>query len=657
MNISWLLTRLSKMPLPEIPWRVFEKAKKIADKKTSFSCPQTTALPDKRIFLLAKHSDAKQLKRLFPDAVAHHFVVADAALENRFDAFGIKVLFAGDIDWHLDPVTKGRWPEKFWGDIDYRDKSLGGVKFVWEYNRLYFLFSLGLCFRLSGDEKYAKHVCRIIRSWLEANPYPVGVNWASGIEAGVRMANLVWALGLLEGYAFSEKDLAAVNCFVWLHGRHLHRYPSRYSSANNHLLAEAFGLFAAGLYFPHLPGADRWLAAGRKMLDKEAGRQILADGGSFEYSTTYLSFVFDFFLFYRHMSQTCGMGVGEMVDRRLESACMFISSIMDQNGHVPNIGDQDSAVLAGFGVSNRENFSSVLNTGAVIFDRPELAAGRPDIKTWLLCGKTPRENQAQKLRAETVLHEQSGLGVIRDHVDEKEVLFVGNAMPLGMAPLYAHGHLDALSLTLFLDGKAIFVDPGTYLYHSGGKWRQYFRSTAAHNTVRLNETELSAQTGDFMFGRPYHILEHWLEKQGVNVVWCAGHDAYMKKALFAKVGREVVWDKARRCFLIRDHVEAKQGAFVEVFFHCHPDSAVNKTAECFWVGRGDAGVWLYPDNVLESEVVRGSETPVMGWYSSGFNEIAPCAVIRCFGTVKKNVTLVTRLELMQEDLGKQEEQK
>jgi hypothetical protein len=384
------------MPLPEIPWRAWEKAKKKADQHHAFIFPESTASPAAKLFSLAEHADPAQLKNRFSAELDTHFATADAALEKRFNAFGIMVSFQDRIDWHLDPKTRKPWPKKFWGNINIRDKSLGGVKFVWEINRLYCLFSLGLCFHLTRQEKYGEAIGRLIQSWNDQNPYPMGVNWTSGIEAGVRLTNLVWALSFLQDYEFSSKERKAINCFVWCHARHLHRYPSRYSSANNHLLAEGFGLFVAGIYFPHLPGADIWLEQGKKIMDAEGERQILADGGSFEYSTTYLSFVCDFFLLYRQICVQNDLPFNYGIDVRLSAACDFISTIMDAGGNIPNIGDQDSAVLVNFGLDNAQNFSSILNTGAVLFNNTAGPFFGPDIKTFLLFGRSGPEKKTDR---------------------------------------------------------------------------------------------------------------------------------------------------------------------------------------------------------------------------------------------------------------------
>ena len=641
------------MSLPEIAWRVWEKVKKLSDKIRNFRSPSPDSffMPGKSIFSLSKHVEAKYFNQYFLENTQKHLSIADSALENTFSAFGINIAFNKDINWHIDPVTKKKWPQKFWGDINYRDKSFGGVKFVWEINRLYFLFSLAISYRLTKEKKYADKIIQLVKSWSKGNPYPSGVNWASGIEAGVRLANLVWALSFLEDYRFSKDDLIAINSFVWFQANHLQRYPSKFSSSNNHLLAEGFGLFIAGLYFPHLNGAEKWFNKGKNILEKQITRQILPDGGSFEYSTTYLSFVVDFFLLFKISCDINAIAYSKNIDERLEKSCEFIKSIMDKNGNIPNIGDQDSAVLVDFGLSNANNFLSILNTGAVLYNRKDFATDRPDLKTWILTGIVPSPLQTDKQSqcgtgclAKT--HRHSGLAVIRDDVEEKEIFFTGNAMPLGMAPLYAHGHLDALSFTLSVDGRQIFIDPGTYLYHSGEKWRTYFRSTAAHNTVRINKKDYSEQTGDFMFGKPYFITENSLEKIEDNkVVWKAGHDAYLKKTPFTDIMREVIWDKTKREFIVIDFIKQSGTIFVELFFHCHPECRVERIDKEVFIKRDNMGIKLFSDIFLNCEILHGSYKPVSGWYSPGFNEIRESSTIRFYGNMSGDKNIITNISI------------
>ncbi len=644
MQFIWLIHRFGKMPLAEIPWRLVEKVKKYQDKHSVFENINSSQSFSPKVFLLSHMGDLGDIK-FFEDQTAQLCKIANDAMGNVFHVFNLKVGFQESINWHLDPVSRKIWPKIFWGDINYRDKVDGGVKFVWEYNRLYCLFPLAFSFRLTGKTEYAKKIFELIRSWNDANPYPAGINWASGIESGVRFTNLVWALSLLEEYPFSEDDFMAVNQFVYSQAVRMERYPSRYSSANNHLLAEGLGLFLAGLFFPHLKGSDGWYKKGKKIMEEEVVRQILPDGGSFEYSTTYLSFVYDFFLLFKVCCDRFGLTYSPELDKRLHESCTFIQAIMDKNGNVPNIGDQDSAVLVNFGLNNQENFSSILNTGAVLFHEGHFFTGKADLKTFILTGQCVEEPTERKVLHEPVMEYflHSGLSVIKDDLDGEEVLFCGNATPMGLAPLYAHGHLDALSFTLNLGGYEFFVDSGTYCYQSNEDWRTYFRGTCAHNTIRINGAELSEQTGDFMFGKPYEITSHGLDKKDSTIFWEASHDA-CKKKFKVDVARKVVWQGKKKSFNVIDTLRCTKPTLVESFFHLHPRCSVTESRGSILISRENLTIGFLKDPKFDMKILSGSRKPMAGWYSKAFHHIEETITICLTAKIDGDSEFCTTLE-------------
>ena len=97
--------------------------------------------------------------------------------------------------------------------------------------------------------------------------------------------------------------------------------------------------------------------------------------------------------------------------------------------------------------------------------------------------------------------------------------------PLGYLAIAAHGHADALALVLALDDVDLLIDPGTYLYHSGEAWRDWFRGTGSHNTVRLNGADQSVIAGPFNWS---HKTRAWLGATRGPPDWSlsAGHDGY-----------------------------------------------------------------------------------------------------------------------------------
>ncbi len=53
--------------------------------------------------------------------------------------------------------------------------------------------------------------------------------------------------------------------------------------------------------------------------------------------------------------------------------------------------------------------------------------------------------------------------------------------PLGYLRTAAHGHLDALHLSVWLDGKPLVIDPGTGAYYGDQRLRAHLASWQAHN--------------------------------------------------------------------------------------------------------------------------------------------------------------------------------
>jgi uncharacterized heparinase superfamily protein len=82
---------------------------------------------------------------------------------------------------------------------------------------------------------------------------------------------------------------------------------------------------------------------------------------------------------------------------------------------------------------------------------------------------------------------------------DREIRIIIDSGELGYLSIAAHGHADALAFTMSVAGKEILVDPGTYSYHTLPRWRNYFRGTAAHNTVVVDGKNQSVIGGNFMW--------------------------------------------------------------------------------------------------------------------------------------------------------------
>jgi hypothetical protein len=174
--------------------------------------------------------------------------------------------------WFQDPVSGQCWPgaEQYCFAIGYRHarRAPGDIKVIWELNRLQFLHPLAAEIAARSRSDLARWSLRLIQSWAEANPPFRGINWCSGIELALRLVSILLLVSAIGPHGLMPAERTLLRRLIWAHAYWLARYPSRYSSANNHLLAEGLGLYIAGRLVPDLPGAPMWRAMGARTMQQ-----------------------------------------------------------------------------------------------------------------------------------------------------------------------------------------------------------------------------------------------------------------------------------------------------------------------------------------------------------------------------------------------------
>jgi hypothetical protein len=313
---------------------------------------------------------------------------------------------------------------------------------------------------------------------------------------------------------------------------------------------------------------------------------------------------------------------------------------MDCGGNVPMFGDADDGTLLrldGFQASFSP-WRSLLATGALLFRRGDfkLKSGGLDDKTrWLVGADAQSQFDALDVdRTRLPLRQtfpEGGYFVLGADFDTpREVRLVADAGPLGYRSIAAHGHADALSFTLSVGGREVFVDPGTYAYHTQERWRDYFRGTSAHNTLRVDGFDQSVPGGNFMWMRHARAgCSLWLsstEKDSFE----GWHDGYARLEDPVKHRRLVELDKRARTILVEDTIEAADEHEIELFFHCAEDCQIEAVEGGYLVGRDDVPAVKLLLPVVEgasAEVHRGSLAPILGWVSRSFDVRLPASTI------------------------------
>jgi hypothetical protein len=138
-----------------------------------------------------------------------------------------------------------------------------------------------------------------------------------------------------------------------------------------------------------------------------------------------------------------------------------------------------------------------------------------------------------------------------------------------------HGHADALSVRLTMDGRRWLVDSGSGVYISKDPaTRNAFRGTSAHNTLRVDGVDQAVPDEAFSWTNiPTTRVENWIV--GKSFTYFVGsHNGYERLA-DPVVHRRHVLKIAGDLWLVRDVAIGKVEHELEIRWHFAPDLEVD----------------------------------------------------------------------------------
>jgi hypothetical protein len=655
MSLMWTIKRLSSMDGREISYRI-GKAIQARMEQIGVGLAKPTELAIRPVPAWVNH-------------ISHDFdlslycAAADRIIEGRFNVFAREDAELGfPPNWNKDPKTGIQAPLAFGKLLDYRDEHIvGDIKYLWEPNRHLELVTLAQAWHLTGDLRYCRACRTLLDSWFEQCPYPRGPNWTSSLEHAVRLVNWSFAWHLLggnhstlfegnEGRDFQSRWLQS----IYQHCHFIHGHLSRYSSANNHLFGELTGLFIGAWTWPLWESSKDWRDEAQRELEMEALKQIHGDGVDREQAIWYHHSVADMMLLAGLVGRANASDFSRTYWARFESMLEFIASIMDVHGNVPCFGDSDDGVMVRLSPSRDFHvYRSLLATGAVLFSRADLKvkAQRFDEKSRWLLGNSAGE-YFESLKCESVLlpvhrsFAQGGYYILGDGFETTdEIRIVAHAGPLGYLSIAAHGHADALSFTLSVGGNEILIDPGTFAYHTQNRWREYFRGTSAHNTLRVDGADQSVSGGNFLWTKHSKSTVLAFDTNSEKEHLSCKHDGYQRLSDPVDTQRELTYDRRVRTLYVLDSLICKRQHRLEMYWHFSEKCAVQMQADLAIVNNANAIVKLRWPSGLSGRIVRGSEnSPIGGWISHRYDRRVPSNTLVVAGNITGSWRGLTTIE-------------
>lgn len=652
-TLTWYFQRLRSMSPGEVVWRIRGKIIDLIDgykisSGISSSLEQVISYEERnkwgppfRVSDLKvgewKGNDASPEEQKWCSELIRQ---ADNIVDHKLSYFHLHEHYHGHpIQWNKDHGNNITAPIRLTAKIDYRDlNEVGDCKLVWEPNRHQHLVVLARAYRASGDKKYALSIKEQLESWLIQCPFGYGMNWRSPMELSIRLINWVWAIDLtLESGIFSEHLQEQLFYSVFLHLREVNKKYSRGSSANNHLIGEAGGVFIASSYFPEISKASQWQHESYTILCREIELQTFTDGCNKELALEYQFFVLQIFLFCGLVGKWCGKEFPSGYWHNIEKQLDFLGHLQEGGGDPVFYGDADDGYILNLGDSHIDP-KPLLAAGALIFNNRKFALWAQkycQTLRWLF-GNAGGENLAS-LSANhgdypltSHSFQECGFYLLQSGAwrSPQRISVLFDCGPLGFGTIAAHGHADALSFTLKAFGEDILIDPGTYDYFTYPQWRNYFRSTLAHNTVEVDGENQSEILGLFLWGKraSARCLEWQPHEKSCRVT--GEHDGYCRLKDPVTHRRTLSLDEQERALYITDELVAKKDHSIRLAFHCAPTCEIARLESGVFRIIGRKGiVTMNLDQKLTAEVYRGELNPPYGWVSRGYHKKNPCSVI------------------------------
>jgi hypothetical protein len=511
---------------------------------------------------LAFESLKKASEQLFPDSDDGAIKRAQKIVDHQFSFLNHTEILAA-IDWRKSYVSH-----------------------LWTYHLHYFDYArdLARAFRETKDSRYVAAFESLVSSWIEQTAQKRGDGWEP-YPVSVRVINWIQSLLVLDD-ALSERCRSHLTRSLQEQLSFLESNLEWHLLAN-HLQKNLCALFLGGLIFRG-SRAERWRANGAQLLWKQVAELILPDGGHAERSPMYHAIAIRDLVEAVHYARAAGEQVpAEAVSRVAKLASSFgVFTRDDSNIHLFN----DSAN----GIAPSPSSLSALTS--TVLNQPIM----PPIERWELPA--------------------TGFYGFRD-LSSRGRLIIDCGNP---GPSYqpGHAHCGLLSYELDLADTPVIVDSGLHGYDND-PYREYVRSTRAHNTVSIGGKDQSEMWGTFRVARRAKVVEaHSAMEDGGFVFRGAYRPYHDRQAVHHRTLR-----RTGNGISIDDVVSEASGVVLESFLHFHPDFSVREEGKRFMASNGTLALSIEPVGVDSVSVQRGERDPVQAWYCPEFGKAIPQDVI------------------------------
>lgn len=433
-----------------------------------------------KLFLAGKYVDAgNELLKYYRHRTAVKHLDFDTDDAQNFAGKKVNqntVDLANDILLHKFKPHKGYPAFDYGKDINWQYRPVQDQLLTTFLHRTAFWEPLGVVYRSTGDERYAKEWVFQVRDWIKKNKqgaYSDDKDYAwKAFVVSFRLNHWSGYFNLfLNSANFTPSFLVE---FLNAYNEQANYVEANYTDIGNHRLYEALHLIYAGSNFPEMKAAAAWRKSGIAVLNEEIGKQVLPDGVQFELSPSYHIGTIKIFLDALQIAKMNGAEneFPESYRNLVEKMVIAVGKYSFPDYTFPLYGNafltSKDAMLKSY-----KGWAKVFPENKVIeYYATDGSSGKqPDY----LSSSLPN----------------AGFYAFRNGWDLKATVMQIKAGP----PASFHSHPDNGTFELWVKGRNFTPDAGSFVYANVGDQenlkRDWYRSTKAHQTLTLDNANLS----------------------------------------------------------------------------------------------------------------------------------------------------------------------
>lgn len=410
--------------------------------------------------------------------------LATDASHGRLQCFGRwRADYGNPPDWHLNPVSGRRWnSDAFWSRA-LEQQDVGDIKLTWEIGRFpqAYWMARAAAWRPELANDLSSEIASQIDAFLESNPWPRGVHWASGQEVAFRMMAWLFAVDVL---SLPKETVDKVARALRLAAFHVEQHIdyARFAVYNNHVLSESLLLYAAGTLLPDAPEAARWRRFGKEVFDHAVDQQFYRDGGYIQQSHTYQRLALQLLAWACLVARAGNEKPSESWLAAMGRSVDFLHAHQNpRDGTLPNYGANDGAQPSILTTCDYTDFRPILQTASILARGERLYPPGPwdEEAAWMI-GPSALASPLRAKAQTSASFPFSGHHVLRGKRDDTFAAFRCGTLRDRFS------QIDMLHLDVTWRGHNVLVDGGSYLYNGQRHWHDHFVGTASHNTLTVD---------------------------------------------------------------------------------------------------------------------------------------------------------------------------